>query len=357
MVGGIDPKLRGLNPSKFGRGANLDSNGENKCSRIYEGNSINIGVTAPGATLALGLMYIKSNNEAIAQRVAIPDTHFLLDYIRPDFLMLREICSNLIMWDNIEANEEWFHRQIPNVIHESMEIILNNTSANINNNSNNNRNDNNKNNKNHNFDVMGIKQAHAYVLAGACFSLGLKYAGTAHKGANEILTKKVRYFKFLREKVNHKHRPDRCTLEMCLGCCTLALAMVMAGTGELNTLRLFRELRAAPVEEDIKYGNHMAIGMAIGLLFLSGGHATLGRSNESIAALLCSLYPRFPINSEDNQYHLQPLRHLYVSKALYIYIFTHTHTLIIIMFLHMTLTNHIVFFSLNFTHFSNRYLR
>ena len=112
----------------------------------------------------------------------------------------------------------------------------------------------------------------------------------------------------------------------------------------------------APVEEDIKYGNHMAIGMAIGLLFLSGGHATLGRSNESIAALLCSLYPRFPINSEDNQYHLQPLRHLYVSKALYIYIFTHTHTLIIIMFLHVTLTNHIVFF-LNFTHFSNRYLR
>ena len=52
---------------------------------------------------------------------------------------------------------------------KSSQIIL----ANINNNSNNNRNDNNKNKKNHNFDVMGIKQAHAYVLAGACFSLGL----------------------------------------------------------------------------------------------------------------------------------------------------------------------------------------
>ena len=88
--------------------------------------------------------------------------------------------------------------------------------------------------------------------------------------------------------------------------------MVMAGTGELKTLRLFRELRMAPVDEEITYGNHMAVGMAIGLLFLSGGQATLGRSNTSIAALVCSLYPRFPLTSEDNQYHLQPLRHLYV---------------------------------------------
>ena len=78
--------------------------------------------------------------------------------------------------------------------------------------------------------------------------------------------------------------------------------MVMAGTGELKTLRLFRELRMAPVDEEITYGNHMAVGIAIGLLFLSGGQATLGRSNTSIAALVCSLYPRFPLTSEDNQY-------------------------------------------------------
>ena len=72
--------------------------------------------------------------------------------------------------------------------------------------------------------------------------------------------------------------------------------MVMAGTGELKTLRLFRELRMAPVDEEITYGNHMAVGMAIGLLFLSGGQATLGRSNTSIAALVCSLYPRFRLH-------------------------------------------------------------
>jgi hypothetical protein len=56
----------------------------------------------------------------------------------------------------------------------------------------------------------------------------------------------------------------------------------------------------------------MALNMAIGLLFLGGGELTLSRSNEAIAALLISLYPRFPCATNDNQYHLQALRHLYV---------------------------------------------
>ena len=56
-------------------------------------------------------------------------------------------------------------------------------------------------NQNHSFDVMGIKQAHAYVVTGACFSIGLKYAGTAHKGAVDLLTAKVCYFKMLRENL------------------------------------------------------------------------------------------------------------------------------------------------------------
>ncbi|CAM9180420.1 unnamed protein product, partial [Heterosigma akashiwo] len=42
------------------------------------------------------------------------------------------------------------------------------------------------------------------------------------------------------------------------------------------------------------------------------GHYSLSRSDESIAALVIALYPRFPSYSTDNQYHLQgaapPLR-------------------------------------------------
>jgi len=47
----------------------------------------------------------------------------------------------------------------------------------------------------------------------------------------------------------------------------------MAGTGDLNVLRLCRYLRTrigSPFGF-VSYGSHMAIAMAIGLLFLGGG--------------------------------------------------------------------------------------
>jgi anaphase-promoting complex subunit 1 len=141
-------------------------------------------------------------------------------------------------------------------------------------------------------------------------------------------------------------KPDRTTLEMCLGASACALGMVMAGTGELSTLRLLRELRLRSVgraeakeEKDgstgegkkestwtnksadpgkySTYGHHQAIGSAIGLLFLGGGRATLSRSNESIAALVVAFFPRYPLETIDNRYHLQALRHLYVLAVDY----------------------------------------
>ena len=54
-----------------------------------------------------------------------------------------------------------------------------------------------------------------------------------------------------------------------------------------------------------------------GLLFLSGGRATLGRSNKAIAALLCSLFPVYPMDTMDCRYHLQAFRHLYVLAVEY----------------------------------------
>ena len=55
----------------------------------------------------------------------------------------------------------------------------------------------------------------------------------------------------------------------------------------------------------------MALGMATGFLFLACGRATLSRSDEAVAALLCSLFPTMPLSTNDNKYHLQAFRHLY----------------------------------------------
>lgn len=58
----------------------------------------------------------------------------------------------------------------------------------------------------------------------------------------------------------------------------------------------------------VTYGCHMAVHMALGLLFLGGGAASLDTSNESIAALVAAFYPILPMNSADNRYHLQVLK-------------------------------------------------
>ena len=47
----------------------------------------------------------------------------------------------------------------------------------------------------------------------------------------------------------------------------------MAGTGDLDVLRICRHLRArvGTNYSYVLYGSHMAVSMAIGLLFIGGG--------------------------------------------------------------------------------------
>ncbi|CAI5729384.1 unnamed protein product [Peronospora destructor] len=106
---------------------------------------------------------------------------------------------------------------------------------------------------------------------------------------------------------------ERATVERCLAVCAQALALVDAGTGHIETLALLRSITLRQrVDEAISYGNHMALSMAIGLLFIGGGRTTVSRSKEAIAALVISLYPMPAMNTADNKFHLQAFRHLYV---------------------------------------------
>ena len=50
---------------------------------MREGDTINIDITGPGATLALGMMFFDSGNEAIAEWMDAPRTQFLLEFVRP----------------------------------------------------------------------------------------------------------------------------------------------------------------------------------------------------------------------------------------------------------------------------------
>ncbi|KAB1256701.1 Anaphase-promoting complex subunit 1 [Camelus dromedarius] len=244
--------------------------------QIKEGDTINVDVTCPGATLALAMIYLKTNNRSIADWLRAPDTMYLLDFVKPEFLLLRETVEKIIRENSISLSEI----ELP-------------CSEDLN--------------------LETLSQAHVYIIAGACLSLGFRFAGSENLSAFNCL------HKFAKDFMTYLSAPNASVtgpynLETCLSVVLLSLAMVMAGSGNLKVLQLCRFLHMKTGGE-MNYGFHLAHHMALGLLFLGGGRYSLSTSNSSIAALLCALYPHFPAHSTDNRYHLQALRHLYVLAA------------------------------------------
>jgi anaphase-promoting complex subunit 1 len=71
-------------------------------------------------------------------------------------------------------------------------------------------------------------------------------------------------------------------------------------------------MRYGKLGKDVTYGTHMATSMALGFLYMGGGQYSLRNDVESVAAILCSVFPRFPSSTQDNRAHLQALRHFWV---------------------------------------------
>ena len=292
-----------------------------RSSRVMEGDKLNTGITGPGAAVALGLIYIRSGNEEICSRLALPHTAFALDSVRPDLLLYRAVSRCLILWDAVEPTSAWIDSQVPEAIIRSLfpsqilpgdhipgkRIIpgdhipgkRRDTRGKV------------------DLDPRSALAVYLNIITGYCWGMGLVYAGTAHEGARDTLLEKLKILQGFRENklpfplpFTPNAKTLRPLIESCIGSVSLALSCVMAGTGDLMCLRILRSLRWKV--DDVTYGTHLSVAMAIGLLFLSGGSASLRRDPMSCACLLMATAPRFPIRTVDNQYHLQALRHLYV---------------------------------------------
>lgn len=159
-------------------------------------------------------------------------------------------------------------------------------------------------------ELKDLYTAHAYIVAGACLSLGLRYAGSNSRQAKDVVILCTRYLRSLREHDPSGKKVEKAVIESCIVTSVTALGYIMAGSGDIQALALLRVVRRA--DYDLSYGHHMAIGMAIGMLFLSGGTKTLCTSNVAIAGLLCASYPIYPQHTNSSQQHLQALRHFYV---------------------------------------------
>lgn len=154
------------------------------------------------------------------------------------------------------------------------------------------------------------------ILAGLCFALGLRYAGSGNTQARDLLLFYLdQFIRISRLQVtNYDAKLARNSVRNCQDVVALSAAAVMAGTGDLALFRRLRSLHGR-VDPDTPYGSHMAAHMAIGMLFLGGGSHTLGTSNLAVVSLLCAFYPIFPTTVLDNKCHLQAFRHLWVLAA------------------------------------------
>lgn len=240
------------------------------------------------AAIAIALIFMKTQDAALARKIDIPDTVHQFDYVRPDIFLLRTVARHLIMWDDIRATSSWMEEQLPILYRSKLKLTM--------------------------IRIPTSEDMPFFnIVAGLCLSIGLRFAGT---GSFEVRNLLCHYLdQFMRvcglPTLNYDGRLARITVRNCQDVVALAAACVMAGTGDLLIFRRLRSLHGR-TDPDTPYGSHLAAHLAIGVLFLGGGTHTFGTSNLAVASLLCAFYPLFPNTVLDNKSHLQAFRHFWV---------------------------------------------
>ncbi|MCJ1381487.1 Anaphase-promoting complex subunit 1 [Xylographa soralifera] len=244
-----------------------------------------------GAVIAIALIFMKTEDEALARKIDIPDTTHQFDYVRPDIFLLRTVARHLIMWNEISPTYAWMYRQLPLLYQPQFKL--------------------------NNFRVLKTEDMPLLnIVAGLCFTIGLRFAGTARQDVRNLLGHYLdQFIRICRlPALNYDGKLTRITIRNCQDVVALAAASVMAGTGDLYIFRRLRLLHGRS-DPDTPFGSHMATHLAIGVLFLAGGTHSFNTSNIALASLLCAFYPLFPTAVLDNKSHLQAFRHFWVLAA------------------------------------------
>lgn len=269
------------------------------CTKVLEGPQYNVAVSGPGAIMALGLMYIKTNDSLMASRLAPPRTVVGVEGVFPEHCHLRSCLAALVMWNDVQPTREWLFSNISNRV---LRIIQNPEEASA--------------AQVTPAQVKYLAMNCGHMLAGSVLALGLRFAGSMSADCRNLILAELNGF------VNGKigstgvamNQVQKATnaFESCIASCGVALGLVMAGTGDSASFQVLRRILKKP---NATFGSHMSASMSIGLLFLGGGSLTLSNSVSSVAALLIAFYPLWPRDYSDNSDHLQILRHLYVLAA------------------------------------------
>ncbi|RLV93081.1 Negative regulator of mitosis [Spathaspora sp. JA1] len=244
-----------------------------------------------GAILALGFIYIKTENREIANKLKVPETDQLLDYIRSDMLLLRCVAKNIILWQGIGNSIFWVESEIPKVVAEKYSTFT---------------------------ELDSDMLCYFNILAGTCMSIAVKYASSHDITARDTI---LHYLDEMMELSSIKHANDNTNnydqkiaynsavnIQNLLAMC---VAVVMAGSGDLEVFRRLRVLHN-DTNKHMGYGGYMAINCGLGLLFLGGGQYAFDTNcNFAIACLITAIYPIFPSETNEYEVHLQALRHFW----------------------------------------------
>jgi anaphase-promoting complex subunit 1 len=314
--GGSD--LRGRPGTRGGVSSLYAADAQSRSSTVIEPEElVNTAVTAFGATIALGLMYIRTDNETVSSRLRIPTTVYMLESERPDLLCMRSAMTCLVNWGSTEracssgdaSAAEWLQAQIPPALlawcleggaaADSVAEEKGSSSS---------------------WKPAGqmshrsAAMAYLSIITGSCLGLALVHAGTAHAGVKAVVLSNLsmilklrsgKWSKFQRQQGADGDRAhvfsagfikacgeksSKILLEMYLACLAVSAGIVMSGTGhssalmipvyvhnsihvisspflvdaagDVDCLRLVREARLK--SEESSYGTHMALAMATG---------------------------------------------------------------------------------------------
>ena len=243
------------------------------------------------ATIAIALIFLKTENAALAKKIDVPDTIHQFEYVRPDIFLLRTVARHLIMWKDITPTVAWMQMQLPAPFRTQAKLSQ--------------------------IRALRTEDLPLYnIIAGLCLSVGFRFAGSARQDVRDLLGIYLDQFMRINRlpALHYDAKLTRITTRNCQDVIALAAASVMAGTGDIYLLRRFRALHGR-CDAETPYGSHLAAHQAIGTLFLGGGTHTFNTSNIAVASLLCAFYPLFPTNVQDCRSHLPAFRHLWVFAA------------------------------------------
>ncbi|CAG9461557.1 unnamed protein product [Pedinophyceae sp. YPF-701] len=323
MTGGVDPSTgaHAATIRKVGQPAKTRRAEDDVCdaarsnmrrvkasSTTLEGDLPALDITCPGATMALALMYHRTNDMRAASWFDPPASAAGLDLVRPDMLQLRTTAWCLVAWDSVGNTPDFIQSRLPPTLKGRLADLLSPPEPGD--------------------DIDGLERklardgedlasktaGHLSMITGLGLGVGLRYAGSGDAQAARTIRGEIEHIldcmRLIHGVTGHalKAGISRYAAEGALATLASALGMIMAGTGDLECVKLLRAMSLRNAKE-MTSDHHATLSLALGMLFLGGGSMTLEQSPAATAALAIAFFPDFSSALGSIQ------RHLYAMAA------------------------------------------